>query len=81
MRARSTAISVCLLSSALLPKPPPMYLQTTRTELSGRESALARYSWWSNTPWLLSQTVSRSPSHRATELSVSIVAWISQEVS
>ena len=79
-RARRAAISVYFPGSSLLPNPPPMYLLITRTLVSGIWSDWARPPRMSKTPWFVSQTFSRSPSHFATEPCGSMGVWISQGV-
>ncbi len=49
----------------LLPKPPPMCSERTRTADSSRENIFASSVWTQVAPWLESITSSRPPSHRA----------------
>ena len=52
--------------NALLPKPPPMYWQMTRTLACGMLSAVAKFSRAPLMPCVEIQTVSLSPSHSHT---------------
>ncbi len=53
----------------MLPKPPPMCSERTRTAEASSENIVASSLWTQPAPWLESTTSSRPPSHRA------VAAW------
>ena len=67
-------------SDSLLPKPPPMYWQMTRTFACGIASALAKFSRALLTPCVETQAVSLSPSHSQTvpcdSMHACVITWV-----
>jgi hypothetical protein len=64
-RAASAATTVCGQQRSPLPKPPPTNGLMTRTASAGRSNTAASSSCVPITHWVLSHTVSLSPSQRA----------------
>ncbi|CAM5580134.1 hypothetical protein SCYAM73S_08155 [Streptomyces cyaneofuscatus] len=64
----------------LLPKPPPMCSERTRTEDASRENSWASSDWTQPAPWLESTTSSRPPSHIAVAACGSIMLCCSSGV-
>ena len=60
----------------LLPNPPPMYSQTTRTRSGGRSRSRATSARQLAMPWVGVHSVSSSPSQRATAQRGSICALL-----
>ena len=65
-RAASAVRITCGQARSAAPKPPPRYGTRTRTSVSGSSNAAARAVRVLIGSWLVSCTVSRSPSQRAT---------------
>jgi hypothetical protein len=67
-------------SCSLLPKPPPMYWQMTRTLVCGISRPLAKLSRAELTPWVETQAVSLSPSHSHTtpcdSMQTCVMTWV-----